>query len=80
MDAALALANLSAARCPLAILDAPSAPGVYAFFLRERGVLPGVDELADSIVYIGLSSNLAQREFDSHFRAGQSGFSTLRRT
>jgi hypothetical protein len=31
-------------------------------------------------LYLGLSSNLVQREFDTHFRAGQSGFSTLRRS
>ena len=31
-------------------------------------------------VYIGLSSNLAEREFDTHFVAGKTGFSTLRRS
>jgi hypothetical protein len=81
MDAAaLVLGGLSTARSQLTGLNAPEAPGVYAFFLRDRGALPGVDEAADGIVYIGLSTNLAQREFDTHFRAGQSGFSTLRRT
>lgn len=81
MDAAApVLAGLSAARSQLAGLNAPATPGVYAFFLRDRGALPGVDASGDGIVYIGLSSNLAQREFDTHLRAGQSGFSTLRRT
>lgn len=81
MDAAApVLAGLSAARSQLADLNAPAAPGVYAFFLRDPGALPGVDESADGIIYIGLSTNLAQRDVDTHFRAGQSGFSTLRRT
>jgi hypothetical protein len=31
-------------------------------------------------VYLGISGNLAQRDFDTHFTTGQSGFSTLRRS
>jgi hypothetical protein len=60
-------------------LDAPSEPGVYAYFLAG-GELPGVSNPGGSSVYVGLSSNLAQREFDTHFAEGQTGFSTLRRS
>lgn len=80
MDPASVLAHLSATRSGLADLTAPPLPGVYAFFLRDGAALPGVQCASDAFLYIGLSSNLAQREFDTHFQAGQSGFSTLRRS
>lgn len=79
METAHALAQLSEHRSSWELLDAPAAPGVYAIFLRD-GVLPGVHCAAGTCLYVGLSSNLAQREFDTHFRAGRSGFSTLRRS
>ncbi|WP_133055676.1 GIY-YIG nuclease family protein [Mycolicibacter senuensis] len=79
MDSAQVLAQLSDHRSSWELLDAPAASGVYAFFLCD-GVLPGVHCAAGGCLYIGLSSNLAQREFDTHFRAGRSGFSTLRRS
>ncbi|MFL0179198.1 GIY-YIG nuclease family protein [Mycobacterium sp. SMC-15] len=79
MDAAQVLGQLSDRRTRLDLLDAPAAPGVYAFFLRE-GAVPGLHCGSGDCLYIGRSSNLAQREFDTHFRAGGSGFSTLRRS
>ena len=80
MDPASVLAHLSANRSALTDLSAPPLPGVYAFFLRDGAALPGVQCASDAFLYVGLSSNLAQREFDTHFRDGQSGFSTLRRS
>ncbi len=79
MDATLVLAQLSDRRSRLDLLDAPAASGVYAFFIRD-GALPGLQCGSGECLYIGLSSNLAQREFETHFRAGGSGFSTLRRS
>jgi len=61
-------------------VNAPSAPGVYAWFLDDPRRLPTLPEQGTDPVYVGLSSNLAVREYDTHFRAGQSGFSTLRRS
>lgn len=79
MDAAQVLGQLSDRRSHLALLDAPAAAGVYALFLR-KGAVPGLHCGSGDCLYIGLSQNLAQREFDTHFRVGGSGFSTLRRS
>jgi hypothetical protein len=61
-------------------LAAQPEPGVYALFLATRGALPGIAEPGSGALYIGSSSNLAQREFDTHFAAGETGFSTVRRS
>lgn len=61
-------------------LSAKPEPGVYALFLPTRGALPGIAEPGSGALYIGSSSNLAQREFDTHFAAGETGFSTVRRS
>ena len=80
MDFARVLADLSRNRAAIQDVQVPRGPGVYAIFLATPGALPGVGEGADGLLYIGISANLAQREFDTHFQAGKSGFSTLRRT
>ena len=80
MDVAQVLNDLSTNRCPVSDLDAPPDPGVYAFFLQEGAVLPEVQAGRDGLLYIGLSTNLAQRQFDTHFQAGETGFSTVRRS
>jgi hypothetical protein len=70
-------AELVESRAVLADLSAPAAPGVYAFFVDPVDALP-VDGVGEKgLCYIGRSGNLAQREFDSHFKAGASGFSTF---
>lgn len=51
-----------------------------AYFLADGAELPGVSSASGSPVYVGVSSNLAEREFNTHFVAGQTGFSTLRRS
>lgn len=80
LDAREVLAGLRARSYPLGELDAPGSPGIYAFFLAQGAELPGIAQPSSGALYLGKSSNLAQREFDTHFRAGQSGFSTLRRS
>lgn len=54
--------------------------GVYAILRKTNGVLQPV--LADdaSVLYVGMSTNLSVREFDTHFDSGQTGFSTVRRS
>jgi hypothetical protein len=79
-EAAQILKGLRGSAVALDELRAPPAPGVYGFYLASRSALPVISAPGDGPVYLGLSSNLAQREFDTHFQAGQSGFSTLRRS
>lgn len=80
MDVDALLITLGSDAGPISDLEAPSAPGVYALFLTPGARVPGVAQPGNGPLYIGLSSNLAQREFDTHFAAGKSGFSTLRRS
>lgn len=74
------LDGLKASAVTLDELRAPPEPGVYGFFLIEGAGVPGIAQPGGQALYIGTSGNLAQREFDTHFAAGQSGFSTLRRS
>jgi hypothetical protein len=71
--------ELREARCPIDRLRVPAQPGVYGIFLTmtSLGHFP-VPE--DGLIYVGISGNLAEREFDSHFNSGGTGFSTLRRS
>jgi hypothetical protein len=80
VDLAALLDHLSAKQSHVTDLEAPAAPGVYAFFVIPDHGVPGITQPGDDPLYIGISKNLAQREFDTHFAAGQSGFSTLRRS
>src|SRR4051794_41524689 len=80
MDVAGVLAGLTSSASPLSQLQAPAAPGVYACFLAPRSSLPGVSNPGSDALYIGVSGNLAEREFETHFAEGKTGFSTLRRS
>lgn len=80
MDPGQLLDRMRATATTLDRLEAPAASGVYAFFLAEGARVPGVAHPGSDALYVGLSGNLAQREFDTHFAAGKSGFSTLRRS
>jgi len=71
---------LRANAVPLDDVRAPSAPGVYAWFLDDAHVLPSLPDQGRDPIYVGLSSDLAIREYNTHFKAGQSGFSTMRRS
>jgi hypothetical protein len=61
-------------------LEAEKTPGVYAYFLTETKTLGSFPVEADGLIYVGLSSNLARREFDNHFNSKSTGGSTLRRS
>jgi hypothetical protein len=53
-------------------------PGVYAFFIRERSALEGVQISSDGLLYIGMTaSNLDVR---NHFFHRDSSFSSFRRS
>jgi hypothetical protein len=75
-----ALQGLLQTRSPIANLVAPAESGVYAIYLRSRGLLAPFVEGDNGLIYIGLSTNLASREFEQHFSSINTGFSTLRRS
>ncbi len=58
----------------------PTRPGIYAFYLNSDVSLGSFQMNKDRFLYVGSSSNLAEREFDNHFNSEQTGFSTLRRS
>lgn len=72
------LAELERRAAPVAALEAEECSGLYALFLAPGGALPEVP--ANGVLYVGCSANLAQREFDTHFASGKTGFSSLRRS
>lgn len=80
MNAPEILAELRHKAVSIDRLAAPAGPGLYAYFLAPGAALGPVTHSGEEAVYIGRSSNLAQREFDTHFAAGKTGFSTLRRS
>jgi hypothetical protein len=80
LTAARIIDTLSANQTAPRDLSARPEPGVYALFLATRGALPAIAESGTGALYIGSSSNLAQREFDTHFATGETGFSTVRRS
>ena len=59
--------------------DIPDLPqsGIYAVFAKEPNCLPGIVLPSNGLIYIGQSGNLKER---NHFKADNSGFSTLRRS
>jgi len=74
------LTKLEITRSSIDRLHASAQAGVYAIFLKNGDRLP-IDTIPkNGLVYIGMSKNLAAREYDMHFCTGKSGFSTLRRT
>jgi hypothetical protein len=75
-----ALQDLSRTRCAIGKLPAPPKSGVYAIYLTRKALLAPFAEGEDGLIYIGLSSNLADREFEHHFSSENTGFSTLRRS
>ena len=73
------LKGLETRKCLITKLDAPAKAGVYALFLPGES-LGGFPVGAGGLVYVGTSTNLAQREFDTHFSPRGTGFSTVRRS
>jgi hypothetical protein len=73
-------AELQQSRSRVEQLIAPAREGIYAIFALPSDALPIADVPSTGLVYIGRSGNLAERDFDTHFKTGASGFSTLRRS
>jgi hypothetical protein len=72
--------ELLKSRVAFSEIQVPQKSGIYAIFLK-----PGVEFLgngigANGLIYIGMSSNLYNREFNDHFESKNTGFSTLRRS
>lgn len=61
-------------------LSVSNCPGVYALFLKCPDSLTHFEVPISDPLYIGMSSNLAKREFKTHFCSGRTGASTLRRS
>lgn len=80
VSASTIIDRLREGAAPVAQVAAPAAPGVYAWFVDDPVALPTLPNQGADPIYIGMSSNLAVREFDTHFKSGQTGFSTLRRS
>ena len=57
-----------------------AAPGVCAVFLRGKPKFPIAPASSDGLIYVGKSSDLAERAYSGHFSSSGSGFSTLRRS
>jgi hypothetical protein len=75
-----ALQALLQTRSAISELSAPSESGAYAIYLRTKGLLEPFKEVGRGLIYIGLSTNLADREFEQHFSSANTGRSTLRRS
>ena len=71
------IAQLQAGRDAVANIPDRAEPGVYAIFAKDRNCLPSILIPQSELVYIGLSSDLEQR---NHFKAKHSGFHSPRRS
>lgn len=80
MDITQLHAALQASQAPIDRLRSPSEPGVYALFLANKVMLPGLSVPPNGLIYVGLSGGLAKRQFDTHFSSKQTGFSAIRRS
>ena len=74
------LAGLQERRCRIHDLEALARSGVYALFLSSPGALPLFRVPDAEPLYLGVSANLAEREFETHFHSKHTGFSTVRRS
>jgi len=78
-ETARILGELLRSRSPIDELTIPPSPGVYAVFLKaDVSLHPEVP--AGDLLYIGMSRNLAEREYEAHFNSRSTGFSSLRRS
>lgn len=66
--------------CPPSVFDPPIGWGVYAWFLNDAATLPGLPVSPNGVIYIGRSSDLADREIRQHLADGGTPSSTLRRS
>jgi hypothetical protein len=65
---------------PLEGLDDSTKSGLYAIRVISPGLLRSFREGEGGLIYVGMSSDLAAREFDMHFSSKNTGFSTVRRS
>lgn len=65
---------------PQGDLDRSVRSGLYAIRLASPGLLRPFQEGEGGLIYAGMSSDLAAREFDMHFSSSNTGFSTVRRS
>ena len=61
-------------------IRAPRRSGIYALFIKSGSRIESVGILTDTFLYLGSSSNLAERGHENHFNSDSTGFSTVRRT
>lgn len=72
--------NLNQSRSKPNNLNVKGSPGLYAIFLNDQRKLDPEAEEKEIVLYVGSSSDLKAREFESHFTSENTGFSTLRRS
>jgi hypothetical protein len=72
--------RLHRSRSAIDRLMAPNSPGVYALFVGGLGAVGGIPAGEDGLIYVGVSNDLAAREFEQHFSSNGTGFSTVRRS
>ena len=81
MDIQEIISSINQSRAAFNRVEIEHSPGLYVFFLNDVTKLhPDFEEPFEIVLYAGSSSDLADREFDTHFESGKSGFSTLRRS
>ncbi len=74
------LTSLCNQKCSIYKLKTSSHSGIYLIFHKNIQEIIGEDSNEYNIVYVGKTKNFSQREYETHFNSGGSGFSTLRRT
>jgi hypothetical protein len=79
-DTASLLKSLAAEARSIEKVSVPAEAGVYAWFAKDATTLPHVSVSPGEPIYIGSSTNLAQRQYETHFSPRSTGFSTIRRT
>ena len=72
--------TLRKTRSPIPSLRLPRRSGIYAIYLKEGSSLEGINIEHDKPIYIGSTSNLAERALEHHLNSDSTGFSTVRRT
>ena len=87
MNSKDAYAACERSRAPIGEIPIPLRPGTYMLFLNDGADLSVYvrDEdrlvgIPSGLVYVGISSNLAGRQHEHHFKAGETGWSSPRRT
>ena len=67
-------------RASIRDIRAPQRSGIYALYLKKGSKIESLGLQSNTLLYIGSSSNLAERGHENHFNSDSTGFSTVRRT